>query len=464
MKRILVFLLCILFFTSCNSTQSVSANWENQNPDLLAKPTPSQIEWADCEIGAIIHLDINVFAPDYKWRMHWQNVPDAKEFNPVDLDTDQWVKAIKDMGGEYAVLVAKHCTGFSLWPTQAHAFSVASSQWKNGQGDIVKDFIDSCRKYNVRPGLYYSVAANGYLNVDNPGLVNSGDPIEQKAYNQIVETQLTELWSKYGDLFEIWFDGGVLPPEKGGPDIIPILKKFQSDAVLFQGPVGIDSLIRWVGNERGVAPYPCWNSSFFGTSSAGVVEIPDMHGNPDGDLWCPAEADFPLRKAGFGGGWFWQPGQSKYLFETDELIQAYDETVGRNSNMLVGVVINDKGLVPQADVSLMTDFGRKLKKRFDKPLATINDNLTEWVLELKSTDKIETIVIQEQIQQGERVRAYHIEAQVNGKWKKIASGSSIGHKRIINIKSRRYERIRLVIDASVGPALIDNLSVYGSSK
>ena len=122
----------------------------------IPKPTPDQVEWADCEIGALIHFDINVYEPEYRWRGQWDYNPDPGIFNPVELNTDQWVKAIKDMGGQYAVLVVKHCTGFCLWPTKAHEYSIQSSPWKNGQGDILASFIESCKKYDVRPGVYYS--------------------------------------------------------------------------------------------------------------------------------------------------------------------------------------------------------------------------------------------------------------------------------------------------------------------
>ena len=143
--------------------------------------------------------------------------------------------AAKAAGATYAVLVAKHCSGFSLWPTKAHPYSVKNTPWRNGQGDIVKDFIASCKKYGLRPGIYASTTANGYLKVDNPGKVVSGDPEEQKKYNEIVKMQLTELWSEYGDLMEVWFDGGVLPPEKGGFDVLGSSKEIPARSHCFPG-------------------------------------------------------------------------------------------------------------------------------------------------------------------------------------------------------------------------------------
>ena len=168
-------------------------------------------------------------------------------YNPVDLDTDQWMEAAKAMGAKYAVFVAKHCSGFLQWQTDIYPYGVRQSGWRDGKGDVVGDFVESCRKYGIKPGIYASVTANGYWEVDNPGLVNQGkggDPEKQAEYAGVCENMLTELWSRYGELTEVWFDGGALPPDKGGPDMIPILQEFQPNAIVFQGPHGIHPMDR----------------------------------------------------------------------------------------------------------------------------------------------------------------------------------------------------------------------------
>src|SRR5699024_462086 len=134
----------------------------------------------------------------YKWRDQWGYQPDPAIFHPSQLDTDQWIRTAKEAGAKYAILVAKHCSGFSLWPTEAHTYSVKSTPWKNGEGDIVGDFIKSCKKYDILPGLYYSTSANAYYEVDNPGVVASGNPQEQEEYNEMVIQQVRELWTHYG--------------------------------------------------------------------------------------------------------------------------------------------------------------------------------------------------------------------------------------------------------------------------
>ena len=99
----------------------------------LVIPTPEQVEWSDCELGVIIHLDMCTFSAPYNFREHFGDPIPAQEFAPDNLDTDQWLAAAKSMGAKYAVLVAKHCTGFSLWPTDVHDYSVKNSPYKDGK-------------------------------------------------------------------------------------------------------------------------------------------------------------------------------------------------------------------------------------------------------------------------------------------------------------------------------------------
>ncbi len=423
-------------------------------------PTPAQQTWADAEIGAMFHLDVQVFEPEYKWRETRDYQPDASVFDPKELDTDQWIKAAKSAGATYAVLVAKHCSGFSLWPTKTHEYSVKNSPWKNGQGDIVKDFIASCIKYDVKPGLYASASANAFCHVDNPGLVLSGNPEEQKKYNEIVKTQLTELWTQYGELFEIWFDGGVLPPEKGGIDMLSLVEKYQPNAVSFQGPYGYANNIRWVGNENGVAPYPCWARADSTTSATGLIQIKGLNGNPDGAFWCPGEADFPLREHAFQGGWFWREGEEHTIRGVDDLMDRYIQSVGRNTNMLLGIVVDDRGLVPNADVQRLTEFGDELNQQFSTSLGSTKGKGNEFSIEFKSPQKINYVVIQEDISKGERVREYKLSGKIDGEWHLLSEGSCIGHKRIEELHGKIYTSVKLEIVKSEGKPYIKEIKCY----
>ncbi|MEK3886614.1 alpha-L-fucosidase [Bacillus sp. FSL K6-3431] len=421
-------------------------------------PSIEQLEWADAELGVIIHYDIQAFEPSYSnWREHWGYQPDPAIFNPAKLDTDQWIQTAKAAGAKYAVLVAKHCSGFSLWPTEAHDYSVKSSPLHDGNGDIVRDFIKSCEKYDIKPGLYYSTSANAYYKVDNPGLVKSGDPDVQKQYNDMVIQQVTELWSNYGKLFEIWFDGGTLPPEQGGPDVKSVLMRLQENAVCFQGPKDIPSLIRWVGNEEGFAKYPCWSTTEYTTDNGLQGECPRIgSGLADGKLWAPAEADMPNRR----NQWFWYDGEDHLLLPVKELVECYYSTVGRNSNFLVGMVINNLGLVPDADVLQFTEFGKEIKKSFSNILGETSGVGEEVFLDLKSPTMVNQLVVMENIALGERIREYQIDCLTEKGWQTICQGQSIGHKRIERFETVQTSKIRLTITETTDIPHISSFAAF----
>ena len=440
-------LLILFFFISSVRAQSVL-------------PTAAQLKWADAEIGVLIHFDMPVFEPSYDFRSDWNYHPNLFVFNPTQLDTDQWIKASKAAGATYAILVAKHCSGFSLWPTAAHQYSVKNTPWRNGQGDIVKDFIASCKKYGLKPGIYASTTANGYLQVDNPGKVVSGNKEEQQKYNEVVRTQLTELWTNYGKLFEVWFDGGVLPPEKGGFDVLSMLKDKQPDAIAFQGPYGHQHNIRWVGNEEGVAPYPCWSAADSTTSSSGVVEIKGLNGNPKGLFWCPGESDFPLRlNSSFQGGWFWHKDEDDQLRSIDELVDKHSKSVGRNTNMLLGVVVDDRGLVPDVDVKRLEEFGNEISAKYAHPVAKKVNQGKLVHITFDVPQQLSRIVVMEDISKGERIREYNLYGKENGAWKLLSTGSSVGHKRI-EVVEGVFQAVKFEVTKADGKFFLKELACY----
>lgn len=408
-------------------------------------PTKEQIEWSNCEMGAMIHLDIPIYAPGFDWRENFGNPLSSTLFNPKKLNTDQWVKSAAEAGLKYMVLVAKHCTGFCLWPTEAYDYSVKNTPYKNGKYDIVLDFVNSCKKYDIKPGLYYSASCNGYFSVDNPGTVASGDADEQKRYNAIVEQQLTELWTRYGDLFEIWFDGGCLPVEMGGPDIPSLLHKYQPNAVVFQGPVETRSLIRWVGNENGVAPENCWSTVMkAGDSYIGNFEVDGLTGNPHGNIWSPGECDVPLRThQAAGGGWMWGENEGKYVYSAEHFLGLYHQSVGRNTNLLIGLVVDADGLVPQKDVEVLKEFGDKVKNLTKNKIAELFGNTMTYTMEVKKA--VKTVIIMEDISHGQRVLDYTVSGTSNGNCVALFSGKSIGYKHTIDLKGKYFDEITFTI-------------------
>lgn len=412
--------------------------------ESIALPSKPHLEWADCEVGVIIHLDMPVFEPEYKFREQWGYTPPPERFNPSELNTEQWLETASRAGAKYAVLTAKHCSGFCLWPTKAHDYHVGNSSWRSGNGDIVGEFIRSCEKYGIKPGLYYSSVCNAYLNVDNPGLVRSGNPAEQADYNRIVEQQLAELWGNYGKLFEIWFDGGYLSEEKGGVNVIPLLKRLQPDAVVFQGPENANAL-RWVGNEHGHAPYPCWGTNDFISDSDGINDRKDLCGKPSGRIWCPAEADTPNRRRdkAFQNGWFWKEGEDRLVIPAAELVEYYCNTVGRNCNLLLGMVIDNRGLCPDEDSTQFAKFGRQIDDMFGHPCAKTSGEGNVLEIKFDKPEKITHAVIMEDIVHGENILSYALEAFEDNKWITLTSGSCVGHKRIERFPETTCRRFRI---------------------
>ncbi len=445
------FFILIAALSSCGRTDTSG----------IIIPNEIQQDWAEAEIGVLIHFDMPVFVPEYRWSRFGTH-PDASVFSPTELDTDQWLETASKLGAKYAVLVAKHCSGFSLWPTEAHDYSVKNCPWKDGKGDIVADFIASCKKYGIKPGIYASTTANGYLHVTNPGVVKEGSPVTQVEYNGIVTKQLTELWSNYGDLFEIWFDGGVLTPKEGGADVLSLVKKLQPNAIAFQGPYGHENLIRWVGNEKGTAPDPCWATADSTTNSDGVRVVNGLNGRPDAPFWCPGESDFTLRyNNSFQGGWFWKAGQDSLMFSVEELMEKYETSVGRNTNMLLGIVVDDRGLVPDADVQRITEFGKAIKERYGNPIAETSGKGARITLKLKSKTIVDRVILQEEISKGERVLSWHLEGiKTDGSSVMLCEGTNIGHKRIATFYPTELVGLRFISDSSKAKPVIRRLAAF----
>ena len=421
----------------------------------LALPTPDQQVWHEMELGMFFHFDIPVYVPGKKPRTA-KELPDPNLYQPTKLDTDQWMETAKAFGAKYAVFVAKHESGFLQWQSDVYPYGVKQSSWRNGKGDVVGDFVKSCHKYGIKPGFYASLMQNAYFDVVRPGLVKNGDAEAQARYVRISEQMLTELWTRYGELFELWFDGGIIPPSKGGPDLVPIIQKLQPHAILYQGPPTLPNLIRWVGNERGIAPYPCWGTANAGTAEDGFVEK-SFTGNPNGKYWIPGECDVPLRNH----DWMWKPNRETSLYSLDELMEKYYSSVGRGCNLLVNACINRDGLVPEVDFNRFAEFGKEIQRRFGKSQPSTTGTGKTVTLALDKPTLVNHVIIMEDIAAGQRIRAYQVEDRLaSGEWKTLCDGTSIGHKRIQRFEDTTVDSVRLVVTQSVAEPKIRELSAF----
>jgi len=373
----------------------------------LARPTPQQAEWQDCEIGMFIH-----FAPNTWTDSEGDNLSlPLEKMNPEKLDTDQWVATAEAMGARYIVFVAKHVGGFCMWQTETTDYGVKSIPWRGGRGDVLADLARSCRKRGIKLGVYLSPCDRKH----GAGVGGRcGSPEAQRRYDAIYRQQLTEVLSRYGELVEVWFDGSNVV------EVGDILRKYAPRAMVFQGP---HATIRWVGNESGVAPDPAWNAVSEAHARSGVATA--RHGDPDGTHWLPNECDARLRRT-----WFWNSRGAGTLKSVDSLMQMYYQSVGRGSVLLLNNTPDPTGLIPEADARRSAEFGAEIKRRFAKSLAETSGNGESLELDLGGSKAIDHVIVMEDITQGERVRRYIVEGLVDGAWRPLSEGTAVGHKKI----------------------------------
>ena len=437
---------------------------------MLPLPTQAQLNWQGAELAVLVSYDLHVF-DGVKYNQAYNRItpiPDINIFNPEQLDTDQWIRSVKAMGAGIAILTATHETGFALYQSDVNPYCMKALKWKDGKGDIVRDFVNSCRKYGVQPGIYIGIRWNSFLGVHDFIMPKDGTKFQENRqifYNKMCEGMTEELMSRYGDLAIVWYDGGGHGPELGGAVILPIVEKYQKNIIFYHNSQRAD--IRWGGSESGMVSYPCWGTFPFPYSHSKSQDIIFKDnfkllktGDPEGKYYMPAMSDAPLR--GYNGRheWFWEPGDDAHVFPLEHLMKMYYGSVGRNSTLILGVTPDDRGLLPDVDVARLKEVGDEIQRRFGNPIATTQGEGKRLQLKLPATIKINAIVIAEDIRQGERVRSYKVEGKVNGKWKTLATGSCIGHKRIEEIEPIEVSALRLQIGESLDLPVIAGFSVY----
>jgi len=281
---------------------------KTQNDVNIPIPTEAQLIWQNAELVAVFHYDLHVFDGEKYNQQKNRITPivDYNIFNPEKLNTDQWIKAAKDAGCKIAILTATHETGFALYQSDVNPYSLKAVKWRDGKGDIVKDFVESCRKYGVKPGIYIGIRWNSFYGIHD-FMVNGDNQFaenRQQYYNRMCEGMVEELMSRYGDLAIVWFDGGAHGPEKGGPDVLSVFEKYQDNCIFYHNTQRAD--IRWGGSESGTVPYPSWGTYPFPYSHSTNQEVVLANnfqllkeGDPNGDYYMPAMSDAPLR--GYNG-------------------------------------------------------------------------------------------------------------------------------------------------------------------
>jgi alpha-L-fucosidase len=474
--RILLTAAIFISLTSCSEVR----------PPEPFGPVPSerQLAWHEMEYYMFVHFTVNTFT-DKEW-----GYGDEEEsvFNPSTLDCRQWARVAKEAGMKGIIITAKHHDGFCLWPSEFTEHSVRNSPWKDGKGDVLSDLRKACDEYGLKMGVYLSPWDRNSAVYGTPEYLN------------YYRKQLRELLTKYGDIFEVWFDGA-----NGGdgyyggaretrridnktyydwPNTHTIVRELQPGAVMFSD-AGPD--IRWVGNESGMGSLTNWcllnkDDMYPGGDFARILG----EGHEDGNYWVPAEVDVSIRR-----GWFYHEAQDSMVRSPENLMELYYSSVGRNSNLLLNIPPDRRGLLHENDVKSLLAFRELREKEFSSELAlgkkasssasrgksfkaqNVNDGNPEtyWsapddvssaslTIDLGSETEVNRILLQEYIKLGQRVQEFTVEAFTDGGWQTLLDGTTIGHKVIRKFPVVKTSQIRVSISKSKACPVISNIEIF----
>lgn len=424
-------------------------------------PTSQQLAFQERQLGAFAH-----FGPASYIQSDMMTVPAVDLFNPSHLDAEQWVKTAQSFGAKHIVLTAKHHNGYCLWPTKTTDYSVKNSPWKNGKGDVVAEFVKACHKYGMKIGLYLSAGDMHF------GCSSTPDPQGERKlvgdihqYFPVFLEQLRELLTSYGEISYVWFDGAYDPfgwdvtdPKTMKPlgtsygnAIYAMVKHLQPNSVVMGGTMPD---VRWSGSEQGWAAYPLWNVVEPGEGLEHWV-------GPQNAGWIPAEANLHTRK-----NWFWTPNSDKTLREISFLKNVYLETIGRGANLLINMTPDTLGLIPEAEVMRLSNFGKEINRLFENQLVSVSgatgQSKDEYIINLADKQKMNLLVLEEDIRNGQHIIQYTVEAYLEGHWKKIADGQSIGRKRIQSFDTVEASKVRVSLIGKNGVTYLKKLAIYAN--
>lgn len=427
-------------------------------------PTPQQLEWQRMELTAFLHFGVNTFTG----REWGDGTEDPAIFNPTSLDCEQWVRTLKESGFKMAIITAKHHDGFCLWPTKTTRHSVASSSWKDGKGDVVRELRDACKKYGIKFGVYLS-----------PWDRNASCYGDSPAYNQFFIKQLTELLTNYGEVHEVWFDGANGEGPNGKKQIydwdaiLKTIRRLQPKAVT--AIMGDD--VRWVGNEKGIGRETEWSATaltpgIYPRSGEQNKELGifgkakdlggrDIVARATELFWYPSEVDVSIRP-----GWFYHADQDKQVKSLNHLTDIYFKSVGYNSVLLLNIPPDLRGLINENDVQRLKEFSSYLKKTFARNYVLKGNEAwhgtsgTVRQYDIQKDALVNAFMIQEDISKGQRVESFLVEAYKDGSWIHMAEGTTVGYKRLVRFSDTRPERIRVTIRSARGVANVAAVSLF----
>ncbi|MGQ0704464.1 MAG: alpha-L-fucosidase [Gemmatimonadales bacterium] len=418
-------------------------------------PTAAQLEWQRDELALFLHFGVNTFT-DREWG---DGKEDPAIFEPKALEARRWARTAREGGFRAMILTARHHDGFCLWPTHTTRHSVASSPWRNGQGDLVGEFTEACKAEGLKAGLYLS-----------PWDRNSPVYGDSPRYNDFYVEQLTELLTNYGPIHEVWFDGANGEGPNGRRQAYDwerywgVVRKLQPNAVMFSD-AGPD--IRWIGNERGVAGETNWSTvdpqavPFPGATGEGVMRAL-QEGDPAGTVWRPGETDVSIRP-----GWFHHPAEDGRVKSVEELVEIYFTSVGRNSKLLLNVPPNRDGLLPEVDAARLLQLRHRLAALFaedlmaNRPLVwrKTGTHTARGELRLRGPVTVGLADLREDITRGQLVTRYHLEGFDGVRWKSLSEGTTIGYRKLDRFEPAAVSGVRVMVETFDTPRPI-RLGLY----
>jgi alpha-L-fucosidase len=398
----------------------------------ILRPTPTQLLWQQQEFGLFCHFGINTF-----YGKEWSDgTLDPKGFAPTALDPAQWVDIAQQAGAKYLILTAKHHDGFCLWPTATTEYSVSSSGF---EGDVVALTAAACERAGMKFGLYLS-----------PWDRNAACYADKDAYDDFYARQLDELCTRYGELFELWFDGAGSEGRVYDWDrFMSIVERRQPQALIFN--MGRPT-VRWVGNEDGLAP----ESVRYVVESVEKSAFTDEGEAVGAPKYLPPECDVAIRQ-----NWFWQPDDAHTLKSTEHLLGIWYRSVWRGANLLLNVPPDRRGLLDDRDSARLLEATRELKKRIATPLAsTLRREGSAWILDFGTPQPCDHLMLQEPIEQGQRVFGFRV---LDDAGRQVLAGHTIGHKTVLPFAPARTKYLRVELTDSLPCAAISGAGAFETS-
>ena len=390
----------------------------------MATMKKDQLEFLNWEFGVFFHFGIRTFNEGH---VDWDMKPmELESFQPTELDCDEWLKTISDAGAKYAILVCKHHDGFANWPSAYTEYSVKNTPWKDGKGDVVREYVDACRKYGIKVGLYYSPAQFG------------SSEMKATDYDDYFINQIRELLTGYGKIDYLWFDGnGSEDHQYDTARIVAEIRKCQPEIVIFNM---WDPDTKWVGNESGIAHSP--NKLTVGALDFSInKDIQDLLDEPK---FLPTECDFRMRLL----NWFYSDSDVDTVKSVDELMGLYYYSVGRSANFLINIGPDRSGKLPKEDKEVLLQFGETLRKNF-RPSVACEAELDKKKLTLNlDLQLINHVILSEEIDPNDEIENFEIKIYPYpyGAPVTVYRGTTIGHKAICPFPTLRTSKIEVIFD------------------